>query len=430
MGVYFNMGNASSLNDIIDCRCSITKKTVIDNDVFTDISTKSVTSIWGTKNSEVVKLWERKSEALPKFLILGKTLKNSDGRRTMYVSDDLLTYSTLGTYLDGSITNPNTLNTDECVLEQGSYVGNLNGTFLANVSRRYGKINIGRLTKINGEWVWKIWDKITMFETTSLLGTYSTPDNNVIFINAKLKENNFSSLYFSYDGGDTWIRLKYNSGVNSVVYENEYFIFRNGNSLYELPYTTVNEWTEELFSSSVWTASPGSAYYINGTKYTLPGIAEDAILVAGLTWVIYSNNSPYEIYYSIDKGKSWHWDTSYITSGSSWAKNDIVSYAKDESGNIIASLYEYKSGTSIKSYYFYSGKNGSTWSCFPPIATQVSVSSRKNRVQYFKSIKAFICYIENSVNPYRIHFTDDSPAFSYGRIPETDVVIAENQIQE
>lgn len=412
MGIHFNKNNFLSRNNIIDCRCSITKKTIVGNTVFTEIESKQVKSIWRKNDGEITKIWERKNESLPQFLMLSNTAKV-----TMYVSDDLTNWVTLGTCYSTQYTST----TDDCRLYTDKYIGSMNGTYFASVKSTSLKGDtIGKLSKVADEWKWIPWAKVQSFAESSIAGIVSAENKQFIFINAKSNsEQSTNHFYFSVDSGNTWTKL-INREITQILNLNGHFIFY-GNGIFSV---LKSENIENLTNESITNSHPGSGFPVN----PLIIITDNKIMVYGSSTLFISN----------DNGMTW--STNSISSASSnWLKNEIVSTAYGH-GMAFANMYKFDSRDNIKTYYLYISIDGVNWTLYPLLSAQINAfagelltKAKQRNLYYFDTIDKFVCTgIYNNTNPiiYVISIdSNDVLSYKMNSIHEENPIIIQNRYE-
>lgn len=428
MAIYFNANNLLNKNSITDCKCSITKKSVVGNTVFAKTETKQVKSIWGNNNGDITKIWERDNESLPQFLMLGirklNQANNYYGNEAttigMYTSDDLANWTTLGTCYSTKYTS--NIN-DDCRVYSEKYIGSMDGTYFASVLSKSSGDTIGKLSKVSDAWKWLPWSKTKEFTAPSLAGIFSIENRPVIFINAKLSsEQAEKHLYFSVNSGNTWAEL-INREITQILDLNGRLIFY-GNGIFSfLDCENIDGWTSELVTNSY----PGSDFPTNPLI-----IATDSRLM------VYKDSTGYGgVFVSYDNGTTWNKNTISNTSSTNWLKNEIVSTAHGH-GMTFTNMYKFDSRNSQKNYYLYQSTDGINWNQYPSLSavTNTFIGESGKRVNqrnlyYFDSVDKFVCTgVYNNTTPiiYVISIgSNDTLSYKMNFVAEENPRIIQNR---
>lgn len=417
MGV-FHKNNLNKPHGIIDCICRIPHDGRPNS---IDQRTVHIKSIWGANDGKVTKIWERDNESLPQFLMISSEVSSI---RTMYVSDDLINWTTLGSFPAIVVTSPSK---DGLYLETGNkisgyqdiYIGSMRGTYYASMYSKVLGYTIGKLSKIEGEWKWITWNKVQDFITSSLIGIFDVGDKTVIFINAKTDtEQTVKHLYYSTDSGNTWTKLL-NVEIDQILQHNGYLLLHSGPYIYILDCSDLDNWTTETVTS----VYPGVGFPTNNAIF----IVTDARLV------VYGRNA---LFMSSDNGKKW--TRSEISSSSlNWLRNIIVSTAYGH-GVTFANMYMYDCRDKDKIYYLYSTTDCINWALYPPLSGQIScflgeqyVKIKSRKLYYFDAVDKFVCTgIYNNTNPIMFLISiNENGSFSYSmkNISEENPRIIQNR---
>lgn len=441
MGVYFNKNNISSLNDCIDCRCSISTNKIVDGQTKKIVETKVVKSAYYKKDGQIVKLWERKVQVLPQFLILGSSysLDNNHHIKTMYVSDDMLSYKTLCTYGAVSSTTTNhTHNESEYIsesiglLKDTEYVGSLNGEFLGTINclkdgTSSVSEHIGILTYVSKDnWKWEKWDKTGQFPSSKLHKVVTTDTNTVIFITGE-SESGIKYQYFSKDNGDTWIQLStVTYSTFNVNYKYGYFFIFTGRRFFVLNESDIENWNTELFNNSGNQPNYGGQKYVDGVWKTIPNINENAVIAMTKNiWFAFSDDSGNGVFYTADKGTTWQWETS----NSTYKNNDVKSIVDNGEEMYLANIGVYSIGESSKPYKISASNNCMNWH---EVNQNININfgfNKNDKVGYLKSIDRFVAISSSKQMLYLLenNSTDINITFNITlcSVPEQNVTVIE-----
>lgn len=445
MGVYFNKNNISSLNDCIDCRCSITTKKNVNGVMQDIIETKVVNSIYCSKDGQVAKLWNRKVEEIPPFLILGSnyTSENNHHVKTMYVSDDMMSYKTLCTY--GSVASNQTKyseseyisNNNVGLLKDTEYIGSINGKFIGTITcvkdwqtstSGYTPTSehVGVLTYVSSDnWKWKKWDKANQFVSSKLHKIIHTGTNDVVFITGE-NQDGTKYQYFSKDSGNTWTQLTTVANITfNVNYKYGYFLIFTGTKFHTLNESDIDIWDKELFNNS-GKSVPSGTQYVNGVAQTIPSIKSSAVIaMTKNTWFAFSDDSGKGIFTSSNNGTSWIWNTSTAN----YTKND-VRMVVDNGGEVyLGNIGLYSTGQNSKQYSICGGKDCRNWTSANQSLNTNLGFNENDKIGYLKSIDRFIAISSSKQLAYLLdeNFTDTTMVFAIENalVPEKNITVVE-----